>query len=86
VVNCNRKIDNSRRSSSSLRSRCGHCSDTRDLPKVHGRAVEAGIIPVVSDLWTIEKYVLIAREIGKPIAPLACESTTVAELLSIEPA
>jgi hypothetical protein len=41
----------------------------------------AGIVSVVSDLWTIEKYLMIAREIGKPIAPLACEHTTVAELL-----
>jgi len=46
----------------------------------------AGIIPVVSDLWTVEKYVMIAREIGKPIAPLACERTTVAALLQTESA
>ena len=43
-----------------------------------------GIIPVVSDLWTIEKYLVIAREVGKPITPLTCERTTIAALLQTD--
>jgi len=43
-----------------------------------------GIIPVVSDLWTAEKLLVIAREIRKRITPLACDATTIAALLQTD--